>query len=185
MSQYTNTRADLSEDQRYRYNLLRYWGDSQYPFTNTVAFVGLNPSTADASEDDPTIRRCREFAKSWGMSGMWMVNLFAFRATDPKAMKRDPLPVGPRNNHTLLMICAKVDQVIVCWGNHGTHLKRNLAVTQLLTQAGITLYCLKRSKAGNPGHPLYLKADSERILFRSGIVIEPDHDSSYPGNDED
>ena len=94
--------AKISGCGTYRYALWRHWdsdwngqGDS-----NSVMFIGLNPSTADATEDDPTLRRCIGFAKSWGFGGLYMLNVFAYRATDPRLMKRQKpkVAIGPRNN---------------------------------------------------------------------------------------
>jgi hypothetical protein len=79
-------------------------------------FVGLNPSTADETSDDPTIRRCIAFAKSWGYSALCMTNLFAYRATDPKIMKKAQYPVGPDNDDYLKMLSAGAGVVIAAWG---------------------------------------------------------------------
>lgn len=85
--------AILSDDRKYRYSLSRVWDESK----NKVMFIGLNPSTADETEDDPTIRRCINFAKSWGYVGLEMTNLFAFRATAPKDMKNTKEPIETVN----------------------------------------------------------------------------------------
>src|SRR5882724_4976365 len=85
--------AVLSDCERYRYALWRRWAERP-----AVLFVGLNPSTADALQDDPTIRRCIRFAKAWGYGALYMGNLFAFRATDPRAMKAEADAVGPDND---------------------------------------------------------------------------------------
>lgn len=146
--------AVFSPCRRYRYELWRKWGDGPY-----AMFIGLNPSTADETKDDPTIRRCIAFAKAWGYSALCMTNIFAFRATDPDVMKRERNPFGENNQHHLLKCASEAGIVIAAWGVHGTHANGDLAVRDLLSRIGVTLQCLGRSKDGHPRHPLYLKAD--------------------------
>lgn len=152
--------ADLSLDGRYRYTLSRIW-DASKPL---VLFIGLNPSTADAVQDDPTIRRCRAFAKSWGYGGMLMANLFAFRATEPTEMMQAADPIGPENDAWLLKCAEKAALVVAAWGTKGKHLKRDHAVVRLL-HTKTDLYCLKVVGDHNPGHPLYLKAELKPQLW--------------------
>jgi hypothetical protein len=87
----TERAAVLSECGRYRYVLTRTWDHD----LAACAFIGLNPSTADAHEDDPTIRRCIRFARDWGHGGLIMLNLFAWRSTDPRGLLDAIFPVGP------------------------------------------------------------------------------------------
>lgn len=140
--------ATLSPCRTYRYDLWRTWiGGEGY-----AMFVGLNPSTADETQDDPTIRRCIAFAKSWGYAGLCMTNLFAFRATDPEDMKRAADPVGPQNDLVLKERAGRAGVVVAAWGVHGTYKNRAWAVRMALPQ----LHCLRLTKDGHPGHPLYL-----------------------------
>jgi hypothetical protein len=120
-----------------------------------AVFVGLNPSTADETEDDPTIRRCIDFAKGWGYGALCMVNLFAYRATDRAIMKAQHNPVGADNDRWLLESAEHAGIVVAAWGSDGTHMGRGQAVRKLL--AG-RLSCLGVTKNGQPRHPLYLKA---------------------------
>lgn len=136
---------------RYRYLLWRRWGHG-----GTVAFVMLNPSTADAARDDPTIRRCAGFARTWGFGGMAVVNLFALRATDPARLRRARDPVGRENDHHIAAAAATADAVVVAWGVHGGLGARDRAVLALL--AGLRPRCLGVTRAGQPRHPLYLPA---------------------------
>lgn len=108
-----NSGASLSSDGRYRYELTRRWDNS----TSTVTYVMLNPSTADASVDDPTIRRCIGFAQSHGFGGLRVLNLYAFRATQPKDMFRAIDPVGPEND-TYLGNLDTGSTVVAAWGAH-------------------------------------------------------------------
>lgn len=134
----------------WRYTLWREWiGGNGY-----AMFIGLNPSTADEVQDDPTIRRCIAFSKAWGYSAYCMTNLFAFRATDPRVMKAHPDPIGADNDAHLQRCAGSAGIVIAAWGNHGTHMGRAHAVRALLPR----LHCLKVTKAGEPQHPLYLPA---------------------------
>jgi hypothetical protein len=142
-----NKGAEFSDDRVYRYTLWREWGNK------TVAFIGLNPSTADENIDDPTIRRCINFAKSWGFGRMVMLNLFAFRATDPRDMKACQEPIGPENDKTLEGVSYSSDLVVCAWGVHGAHIDRGDEVTGMLLRRGIELHCLGRTTKGYPKHP--------------------------------
>lgn len=146
--------ADISECQQYRYSLERIW-DQEKPL---VGFIGLNPSTADCTEDDPTIRRCIEFAKSWGAGGIYMTNLFAYRATSPSAMMEQENPIGQENDNHLTQLHNKTDKIVACWGNNGSHRDRANQVKELLKT---DLLCLGKNKTGEPKHPLYVKGDTE------------------------
>lgn len=128
-------------------------------------FIGLNPSTADETLDDPTIRRCVGFAQDWGYGALCMTNLFAWRATQPNDMKRESNPVGQDNDSWLLKLSSKAGIVIAAWGTHGCHMHRDLTVKQLLGNVGVKLHHLGLSKDGFPKHPLYLPKTSKPTLF--------------------
>jgi hypothetical protein len=119
------------------------------------AFIGLNPSTADESVNDPTVRRCIEFARDWGYGGMYMLNAFAFRATDPRVMKAHSDPVGADNDRALMYFSGLSMITIAAWGCHGAHQDRHSRVIELIPN----LHCLGITKHGFPKHPLYLRAD--------------------------
>lgn len=138
----------LSPCRTYRYALWREWAGGK----GYAMFVGLNPSTADETQDDPTIRRCVAFAKAWGYAGLCMVNLFAFRATNPADMMNAADPVGPDNDQTLRSLAEAAGVVVAAWGVHGTYGGRHTAVRAMLPR----LHCLRLTKHGHPGHPLYL-----------------------------
>jgi len=154
----------LSDCARYRYALWRRW--VQGP---AVLFIGLNPSTADALQDDPTIRRCIRFAKAWGYRALYMANLFAFRATDPRDMKAVVDPVGPDNDGWLWQLAYDADLVVAAWGAHGEHRDRAAAVARRLAKR---LHCLGRTTAGHPRHPLYVRRDA-RLEPWEGEPSEP------------
>ncbi|WP_202443263.1 MULTISPECIES: DUF1643 domain-containing protein [Photobacterium] len=142
--------AVLSSCRKYRYELWRTWDDSK-PY---AMFIGLNPSTADETEDDPTIRRCINFAKSWGYGGLCMANLFAYRATQPEDMKRASDPIGDKNDETLILLAQNAGVIVGAWGNDGVFLNRSEDVRALISELNV----LKVNKSGEPAHPLYLKS---------------------------
>lgn len=140
--------AILSADRKYRYVLTRIWDETK----PTVVFIGLNPSTADEEVDDKTIRKCIGYAKRWGYGKLIMVNLFAFRSTDPSMLKRVEDPVGPDNDSYIQKCVSESNLVIACWGNHGKLLNRDKVLMDSLPN----LVCLKRNKNGTPHHPLLI-----------------------------
>ena len=152
--------ATFSHDRVYRYSLSRRWWHGR-----VAAFIMLNPSTADATADDPTIRRCIHFAKREGCGALLVVNLFAYRATDPQAMRRADDPVGPANDVVLRQLLEPgagpaVAPVVAAWGTHGSFTTRAQVVTDRLLQAGVQLHCLGVTSTGQPRHPLYVHGDT-------------------------
>ncbi len=155
--------AQFSDCRKYRYVLWRTWQAKE----SHITFIGLNPSTADETKDDPTIRRCIGYAKEWGFSGIHMLNLFAYRATKPRELNNVKDPIGPENNRFLKMYTGTKTLTIACWGNHGAYRNRGFDVIELL---GIeNLSCLGITQEGKPKHPLYLKRGLKPI---SMILIE-------------
>lgn len=149
----------FSPCRQYRYTLWREW-DMLNP--KYAMFVGLNPSTADETQDDPTIRRCVGFAKAWGYGALCMTNLFAFRATDPKVMKAASDPIGPDNDEWLKRMAAGASVIVAAWGTHGCLGHRNIVVMDLLPG----LMCLGKTKDDYPRHPLYLPKGLQPIPLR-------------------
>lgn len=147
----------FSEDRRYRYTLWRQWGDLFTPDDKFVAFCCLNPSTADETLDDPTIRRCIGFSKRWGYSAFCMINLFAFRATDPNLMMMQFDPVGPENNEWIQRVASESSLFVCAWGVGGGHKNRDDEMIRCLKLGGIPLMRLGAlTKEGFPRHPLYI-----------------------------
>jgi len=124
-------------------------------------FIGLNPSTADENVNDRTITRLIKFAYYWGYGGMYMLNIFAFRSTDPKGLTSYPDPVGPDNDKYIHETCKKpyTRKVVAAWGNHGKLFNRAKIVRDNIPN----LYCFRVTKQGEPEHPLYLKKDTQLI----------------------
>jgi hypothetical protein len=140
--------AILSDDKMYRYQLSRIWDESK----PHILFIMLNPSIADAATDDPTIRRVIRFAASWGYGGIYVANLYAFRSTDPKALKHADDPVGKENVSYITHLIGMADKVVYAWGN-------NQKEPTWLSELVQTPYCIDLSKNGIPKHPLYLKSE--------------------------
>jgi hypothetical protein len=132
-------------------------------YSRMVAFIGLNPSTADETADDPTIRPCIGFAKLWGFDGMCMLNLFALRATDPDEMKRHADPVGPDNDECLRRGVRLFCKTVACWGVHGNHRNRHYGIRGFLVPDGLWHFGL--TKGGQPKHPLYLRSDTAPVRW--------------------
>lgn len=151
--------ASFDSSGLYRYSLSRIW-DREKPL---LGFIMLNPSTADAAEDDPTLRRTMGFARDWGFGGVEQVNLFAFRATDPEELKVCPDPIGPANDDFIFDLAERADKLVAAWGAHGSFLDRDMQVLTYL--ASYKLYCLEKTKEGHPKHPLYIKKDCEPKLY--------------------
>lgn len=159
---------------RYRYTLRRRWtlhGD-------TVCWIMLNPSTADARRDDPTIRRCVGFSQAWGYAGLVVVNLFATRATDPKELRLRPdfyqseheELIGPENDEIIRRETVAAKLTIAAWGNHGTLYSRGAEVRELLDAP---LHHLGLTKIGEPRHPLYVRADAKPTVWALGSLGQP------------
>lgn len=159
--------ATVSADGLYRYSLTRAWDEEED--LPCVLWIMLNPSTADAEQDDATIRRCIGFAKAWVCGSITVVNLFAYRATDPEVLKSCVgagmrIAVGPVNNaHIERNIAAfsdPGDRIIAAWGAHGSSQAfkwRRDEVVRMLH--GANVMCLDTTASGEPKHPLYCRAD--------------------------
>lgn len=150
--------AVLSPCGLYRYHLSRRWDEAGHE----ACFIMLNPSTADASEDDPTIRRCVGFSRAWGLGALVVVNLYAYRATDPKALWRAARRldiVGPENDYHIKQAVEGKPTVIAAWGALPRERWARSSEVKKLIVASATLSCLGKTSCGNPRHPLYLKSD--------------------------
>lgn len=152
---YTEKGAVITEGGVYRYELWREW----VPVVRQRAlFIMLNPSTADGSEDDPTIRRCVGFAKALRCQALDVVNLFAYRATDPHELASAVDPVGPGNDKYIRSAIRRAHVCVAAWGANPLAKKRACEVDRLASEVGRSLYSLATSKDGSPRHPLYLPA---------------------------
>lgn len=158
----------FSEDRRYRYTLWRHWGATERP--RYLQVIGLNPSTADEVQDDPTIRRCIGFAKAWGYDALCMTNLFAFRATQPADMKAAADPIGPDNDWWLRECAAGAGLVLAAWGVHGDYLGRAAEVVRWFEGWEYPLHALGTTKGGHPRHPLYVAGSTGATSYSPEVV---------------
>ena len=149
--------ATFSDDRIHRYTLWRIW-DTDLP---KVLFIGLNPSTATETKNDPTIRRCMGYAKDWGYGGYIMGNIFAYRSTDPTNLRKTNDPIGPKNDYWLQKLNEEADLSIAAWGTHGKFMNRGEQVLDLIPD----LKCLRITKDGFPSHPLYLPKSLKPIPY--------------------
>jgi hypothetical protein len=158
-----NKAAQISECGLYRYTLHRCWGNP-LAHGKTCEWIMLNPSTADHEIDDPTIRRCISFAKQWDCDRIRVLNLFALRTPDPKHLKTATDPIGPENDEIIkhFAFWERAWITVFAWGTNGRLFKRSGKIARWFPDA----YCLGKTKDGHPKHPLYVKNDTELVLFR-------------------
>lgn len=161
--------AEFSRDRVYRYRLWRIWSTGP-----RLAVIGLNPSTADETQDDPTVRRCIGYAHRWGFGGLEMLNLFGYRATNPRelrdcSMLHEHYINGPSNSSVLYQTAERViatgGAVLCAWGNWGLLNNRWAEVGDGLTAYEIPAACLGLTAAGQPRHPLYLRNDAIPLAY--------------------
>lgn len=148
----TASEAVYSSCETYRYALTRSWD----PAAPRLAFVMLNPSTADELRNDPTVERCERRARTLGFGSFRVVNIFAFRATAPSDLKKADQPEGPDNAAVLTEACEWADQVIAAWGAHGSHRDQDRKAKALMAKTTTDVFHLGLTKSGQPRHPLYV-----------------------------
>lgn len=154
--------ARFSKCGRYRWSLERIWPDGN---DQSICFVMLNPSTADAVVDDPTIRRCMGFARSFGYSRLIVRNLFPVRATIPKDLLKLENPSGGPLGLRALRAALNADKVVAAWGTFVPFQRMNIARRVFRRHA---LFCLGTTKDGSPRHPLYVRAEQGLISYSLG-----------------
>lgn len=189
VSPYIDKGAIISSDERYRYRLWREWrgaashenwewfgakdgAGAELGEPKSCLFIMLNPSTADGEADDPTIRRCVAFAKSWKFDRLEVVNLFAYRATSPRdllALNHDDDPAGVDNQRHVEMAAARAGLIVCAWGAHGPHIGQD--ETMLGWLYGRPCFALGFTADGQPRHPLYLRSDAPLLPFNGGRVL--------------
>lgn len=166
--------ASLSADGIYRWTLRRWWANGP-----TATFVMLNPSTADATQDDPTIRRCIGFAKRMGCGSLLVVNLFARRATNP----RDLIPFAGETVEREELAAwgealAEGGPLIAAWGASPNWLRRDIDARSAMFRAnaqmaGRGMHALGLTQDGSPRHPLYLKGDAQLVAWPTEGTVAP------------
>lgn len=166
-----NRGAIISECGKFRYHLHRQWDEAG----KVLLFVMLNPSTADGEADDATIRRCVRFGEHGGFGGIEVVNLFAFRATEPKDMRLAGYPVGPQNDQWTKDAAEHALEtggaVCLAWGAGVAELERPQIVIPLLRRAGVEPMCLGVTRSGYPRHPLYVAGSTPLQPFTEAAIL--------------
>ena len=152
--------ASFSNDRLYRYDLHRVVGEGR----SVVTFVMLNPSTADETSNDPTVKTCIRYAQKWNYGRLTVVNIFAYRSTDPRELYELDDPIGTANDSAIRAAARVADLVVCAWGTHGKLLKRGEAVRQMLNEI-CEPHVLELTKEGHPHHPLYLKENRVPIAW--------------------
>lgn len=169
---YIEQGARFDDSRAYRYHLWRRWKPG-----GTVLWIMLNPSTADETRLDPTLRRCLGFTIAWAERAInfaWcqpfgafeVVNLYALRSTDPAGLWAVKDPIGPENDAVIRDRARWADLVIVGWGTNAKP-ERERQVAQLLADANVTARALKLTGKGSPGHPLYVAGDTEPFVWHA------------------
>ena len=152
--------AEISPCGQYRYRLGRIWESERL---RPLSIIMLNPSTADASIDDPTIRRCIGFAQRDGYGAIFVANLFSFRATSPQEMMAADDPIGPHGDTAIKELLHGSREygtpILAAWGAHGGFRDRDQTVRAMAREWGVPLVCLGTTGTGHPRHPLYIKSD--------------------------
>lgn len=159
--------AVFSKDRKYRFYLRRVL-DRKLP---RMAFVMLNPSTADAFKNDPTVARCQERATRLGFGSFSVTNIFAFRSTQPNVLTLPNVsPIGDGNDAWIQFAARTAAKVVVGWGNHGKFNGRGDLVISMLEEDGIQLFCLGQNKGGSPIHPLYLAYEKPLRRYMQSVL---------------
>ena len=154
--------AVISDCGKYRYWLER--GPAGAPY---VAWVLANPSTADATLDDPTVRKARGFTERWGYKRFVFVNLFAYRSTDPKGLTKVSDPIGPENGTHIARALAGADKIVFAWGNAIAPSLRNRArVSATFLRELKPGMCLGYTKDRQPRHPLMLAYSTPLEIYK-------------------
>ena len=158
--------ASFDRSKRYRYTLHRRWRQG----ARQLCFCMLNPSTADATKNDPTVRRCIGYAMDWGFDALEVVNIFAFRSTDPAGLLNVSDPIGVRNTRAIVRAASRAEFTVAAWGVHGAIGGRGDAVLRRLCPDH-DVRCLGLTREGHPKHPLYLPRTAQPIPISPHSVV--------------
>lgn len=154
--------AEFDNGRVYRYLLWRQWSETG----GRCLWIMLNPSTADETKLDQTIRKCVAFSKFWGFGGLEVVNLFALRATDPKVMLQHKEPIGASNDEAITRAAQRAGRILAAWGKHGEHRGRAAFVESMVRSLSREVYCLGVNGDNSPRHPLYVKQSTAPVVWR-------------------
>jgi hypothetical protein len=158
--------AVFSPCQRYRYQLSRTWQNFDYP--HVVAFILMNPSTADVRVNDPTVAKCCRFAQRWGYDGVLIGNVCAYRSTDKRTLPMDGSAIGDENPEYLLRIAKRANKIVMAYGQLPPPLRPvGEGTVCYLRLMNFDLHVLKLGKNDVPMHPLYLKEDLQPVEWKA------------------
>lgn len=158
--------AGFSPCGQWRTWLERRWDGAAIDEGNHAAFIGMNPSTADETADDPTVAGCMARARAWGFGAAVMLNIFAYRATDKQRLLETADPIGPGNDAAILEHARRAGVVVAAWGQPPRELRgRGAQVARMLAEAGIALRCFAVNADGSPRHPLYVRRDAVLLPY--------------------
>lgn len=163
---FINSGANISPCGKYRYLLWRQW-DTALPIQ---LWCMLNPSTAGETEDDPTIRKCIGFSEHSGFGAIMVINLYAFRATQPAQLKKAANPNGPANRFVWAEAMRRYTNGYGCmaaWGSHGAGAPEETDFATMARELGVTLWTLRETSSGAPGHPLYIPYTAQPTVWRA------------------
>ena len=152
--------AVFDQHRAYRFVLWRFWDDAP-----RVLFIGLNPSTADEYEDDPTLRRCLQFAESWGYGGLYLCNLFSYRSADPKLLPAAEA-IHPANIPAINMAWSLSVLHVVAWGDGVEVVENGKSIAENINKLVAPSLCFGLTQKGNPKHPLYLAGEVELVDYQ-------------------
>lgn len=161
MNHYLENDAVISDCGKYRYLLRRTWNHAK----PRLLYIMLNPSTADARQDDATIRSCVRLATGLGYGSIEVVNVFAWRATNPDELPKQADPCGPLNERTVAAAIARCDVVVCAWGANAMATRPGRWLTDRIRSYRSAAYCLGKTKSGAPKHPLYIKSGTPLEAF--------------------
>ncbi len=167
--------ARFDSSRRYRYRLDRCWRSDNFESNNfeidksDLVFVMLNPSCANETADDPTLRACIQVAQRWGFGSLSVVNLFGYCTAHPAELKTVADPVGPENDDYLIAAAEQAQQVVLAWGNAGVFLGRDRTILTLLTPYHSKLSYLQINRSGQPRHPLYIPRNAPLKPYTSAL----------------
>ncbi len=162
--------ALFDSSRRYRYRLNRCWpSHGSRSGKLNVAFVMLNPSCANETADDPTLRACIQFAQRWGFGSLSVVNLFGYCTTHPADLKTVADPIGPKNDAYLIAAVEQAQQVVLAWGNAGVFLGRDRTILSLLAPYHAKLSYLQINRSGQPRHPIYIPRNAPLNAYRPAL----------------
>lgn len=154
--------AVISDCGKYRYLLRRTWDHDK----QRALIIMLNPSTADAQIDDATIRSCIRLTKGLGYGSFEVVNIFGFRATDPRDLELAEEPIGPMNERIVAAAIMRCDTIICAWGAHRMAERNSNYLLGRIRAYRPAAYCFGKTKNGSPKHPLYVKSGTELEVYR-------------------